>query len=172
MIAPLEDLQPSVPASAFVAANATVAGNVLLGRHASVWFNAVLRGDVEAIVVGDESNIQDGAILHTDPGFPVRIGQGVTIGHAARLHGCTVMDGALIGIGATVLDGAVIGRDSLIGANSLVTPGKQIPERVLVMGAPARVIRELTDAEVKELRRAAAEYVKLGATYARAGNFG
>jgi carbonic anhydrase/acetyltransferase-like protein (isoleucine patch superfamily) len=156
---------PSVGPECFVAPNAILIGAVQLEEKASVWFGAVLRGDVAAIRIGAASNVQDGVIIHSDPGFPVNIGRGVTIGHAAKLHGCTVEDGALIGIGATVLDGAVIGRNALIGANSLIAPGKLIPERALVMGSPGRVVRTLTDEEVKELEWAAEEYVRNSAHY-------
>lgn len=165
MILTYEGQAPSVPANSFVAPNATLIGSVELGEEASVWFGAVLRGDTEPIQIGARSNVQDGVVIHSDPGFPVTVGQGVTIGHAARLHGCTVEDGALIGIGATVLDGAVIGKHALIGANSLIPPGKVIPERALVMGSPGKVVRTLTDEEVEELRWGAKEYVHSSAQY-------
>lgn len=165
MILTFQGVAPSVPSNSFVAPNATLVGSVELGEEASVWFGAVLRGDVATIRIGATSNVQDGVIIHSDPGFPVTIGRGVTIGHAAKLHGCTVEDGALIGIGATVLDGAVIGKNALIGANSLIPPGKVIPERALVMGSPGKVVRMLTDEEVKQLEWAAEEYVRSGAQY-------
>jgi carbonic anhydrase/acetyltransferase-like protein (isoleucine patch superfamily) len=165
MIFPYRDKCPSIAPTSFVANNATVIGDVNIGEHASVWFGAVLRGDVAGIRIGARSNIQDGTIIHADPGYPVTIGESVTVGHGAKLHGCTVEDGALIGIGATVLDGAVIGRHALIGANALVAPGKMIPERALVMGSPGKVIRVLTDAEVKELDWSAEHYVASAVEY-------
>jgi carbonic anhydrase/acetyltransferase-like protein (isoleucine patch superfamily) len=157
--------RPSVASTSFIASNATLIGAVEIGEQASVWFGAVLRGDVAAIRVGASSNIQDGAIVHADPGFPVTIGAGVTVGHGAKLHGCTIEDGALVGIGATVLDGAVVGKNALIGANALIPPGKTIPDRALVMGSPGKVVRILTDDEVKELDWAAGEYVKSAGEY-------
>jgi carbonic anhydrase/acetyltransferase-like protein (isoleucine patch superfamily) len=169
MMLTFQGVAPSVPSNSFVAPNATLVGSVELGEEASVWFGAVLRGDVATIRIGATSNVQDGVIIHSDPGFPVTIGRGVTIGHAAKLHGCIVEDGALIGIGATVLDGAVIGKNALIGANSLIPPGKVIPERALVMGSPGKVVRMLTDEEVKQLEWAAEEYVRSCAQYLAAG---
>lgn len=165
MMLTFKGAKPSIGPGCFVAPNATLIGSVQLAEQASVWFGAVLRGDVAAISIGAASNVQDGTVIHSDPGFPVNIGRGVTIGHAAKLHGCTVEDGALIGIGATVLDGAVIGKNALIGANSLIPPGKIIPERALVMGSPGKVVRTLTDAEVKELEWAADEYVRSSEEY-------
>jgi carbonic anhydrase/acetyltransferase-like protein (isoleucine patch superfamily) len=165
MILTFEGKTPSVPASSFVAPNATLIGSVELGDEASVWFGAVLRGDTETIRIGTRSNVQDGVVVHSDPGFPVTIGEGVTIGHAAKLHGCIIEDGALIGIGATVLDGAVIGKHALIGANTLIPPGKVIPERALVMGSPGKVVRTLSEEEVEELGWGAKEYVHRSAQY-------
>lgn len=165
MMLAYQGVRPTVGPACFVAPNAILVGSVRLDEKASVWFGAVLRGDVAAIRIGATSNVQDGVIIHADPGFPVDIGRGVTIGHAAKLHGCTVEDGALIGIGATVLDGAVIGKQALIGANALVPPGKVIPERALVMGSPGKIVRMLTDDEVTELAWAAEEYVRISAEY-------
>lgn len=159
MILPYRNTSPSIAPTSFVAGNATVIGDVQIGDHASIWFGAVLRGDVAAIRIGARANVQDGAVVHADPGHPVQIGAGATVGHGAKLHGCTVGEGALIGIGATVLDGAVIGRQALVGANALVPPGKTIPERALVMGSPAKIVRLLTDAEAAELDWAADQYV-------------
>ncbi|WP_121333633.1 gamma carbonic anhydrase family protein [Pseudomonas aeruginosa] len=161
MILAYQGTRPELGKDCFVAENATVVGQVTLGNRSSVWFNAVLRGDVEHIEVGAESNLQDGVIVHADPGSQVRIGNRVTVGHAAVLHGCTVEEGALIGIGATVLDGAVIGSQSLIAARSLIPPGKQIPPRSLVMGVPGKVVRSLTQDELQSLAWAADEYVHL-----------
>jgi carbonic anhydrase/acetyltransferase-like protein (isoleucine patch superfamily) len=161
-------VHPSIHGEAFVADNATLIGAVTVGAHASIWFNAVLRGDVEAIEIGEGTNIQDGAILHTDPGAPLRVGRDVTVGHGAVLHGCEVRDGSLVGIRAVVLDHAVIGRDCLIGSNALVTPRQQIPDGSLVLGSPAKVVRRLTEAEIEELRFAAGHYVRSGSVYLRA----
>ena len=143
----------------FVAESAEVIGNVALEIESSIWFNAVLRGDNELISIGRGSNIQDLSVLHTDPGFPLTIGEGCTIGHRAILHGCTIGDHSLIGMGATILNGARIGRHCLIGANALITEGKEIPDNSLVIGSPGKVVREL-DAEARErLHQSAAHYV-------------
>ncbi|MCY4323940.1 MAG: gamma carbonic anhydrase family protein [Gammaproteobacteria bacterium] len=156
---------PEIHEGCFVAPNATLIGKVRLARDASVWFGAVLRGDTEPIDLGEGSNVQDQAVLHTDPGFPLAIGKGVTIGHLAMLHGCTIEDSALVGIGAVVLNGARIGEESLVGAGALVTEGKVIPPRSLVVGSPARVIRTLSDAQVAGLKMNAAHYVENGKRY-------
>lgn len=146
--------------SAFIAAGAVVIGDVTLAADASVWFNAVLRGDSESLRIGEGSNIQDGAICHADPGFPLVIGAGVTIGHRAIAHGATIGDHSLIGMGAIVMNGARIGSHCLVGAGALVTEGKVFPRRSLILGAPAKLIRAVTDEEVAMLRRAAASYVE------------
>lgn len=159
MIYALDDDTPRIDPTAWLAPGCHVMGKVGIGADASVWFGATLRGDNEPIVVGQGSNIQENAVLHTDMGYPLSIGAGCTIGHKAMLHGCTVGDGSLIGMGATVLNGAVIGRDCLIGAGALVTEGKEIPDGSLVMGVPARVIRPLDDAALAGLRRSADTYV-------------
>ncbi len=143
----------------FVADNATLIGKVRLLDEASVWFNAVLRGDNEWIEIGRRSNVQDGSVLHTDPGFELTIGDGVTIGHKAMLHGCLVGSGSLIGIGSTLLNGSRIGENTIVGAQALVTEGKQFPDGVLVIGAPAKVARELTDEEIAGIRASADHYV-------------
>ncbi|KVR00371.1 gamma carbonic anhydrase family protein [Burkholderia ubonensis] len=148
----LGDRAPTVHASAFVADTATIVGDVRLGADSSVWFSAILRGDTEPIVVGAGTNIQDGAVLHTDAGCPLTIAAHVTVGHQAVLHGCTIDEGSLIGIQAVVLDGAVIGRQCLVGAGAVVTAGKVFPERSLILGAPAKVVRTLTDEDVARLR--------------------
>ena len=163
----LDDKVPQIPATAWVAAEAVVIGDVTLGERVTVLPGAIIRGDNDSITVGDDSNLQDGAVLHADPGFPLAIGAGVTVGHQAMLHGCTIGDGSLIGIQAVLLNGAVIGRDSLVGAGALVTEGKTFADRSLVIGAPARVLRELSDAAIADLRAAAASYVERGARYAR-----
>ena len=152
----------------YVAPGAMLIGRVVLDDRATVWFGAILRGDNEPIVVGPASNVQDGAVLHADPGFPLTLGAYVTVGHQAMLHGCTVGDGSLIGIKAVVLNGATIGRACLIGANALIPEGKAIPDRSLVIGSPGKVVRTLSDADVAGLRRAADVYVANGARY-RAG---
>ena len=149
----------------FVAPSAAVIGRVVLGRDASVWFGAVLRGDVHAIEIGEETNIQDNAVVHVDSDAPARIGARVTIGHAAVVHGCTVGDYSLIGIGATILSHAKIGNYCLVGAGALITERKEFPDRSLIIGAPARRMRELSDAEVEMLRASAAHYAERGRIY-------
>ncbi|MEJ8855101.1 gamma carbonic anhydrase family protein [Variovorax robiniae] len=156
---------PHVPASAFVAPEATLIGQVRLGEQASVWFGAVVRGDNEPIDIGDASNIQEGAVLHADPGFPLRIGANVTVGHQAMLHGCTIGEGSLIGIQAVVLNGAVIGKNCLVGAGAIVTERKVFPDRSLILGAPAKVARQLTDEDVARLLQSAAGYARRAAEY-------
>jgi carbonic anhydrase/acetyltransferase-like protein (isoleucine patch superfamily) len=149
----------------FVAASATVIGSVILGDEASVWFNTVIRGDNDVITVGTRSNVQDGSVLHTDAGIPLTIGAEVSIGHQAMLHGCTIGDGSLIGIKALILNHAVIGRECLIGANSLVTEGKTVPDRSLVLGSPGKVVRTLSDEEVALQHWIAAHYVENARRY-------
>ena len=161
----LGDRHPEVEPSAWVAPGAAVIGSVYLGPRASVWFGAVLRGDTEAIVVGEGTNVQDNAVLHTDAGFPLAIGRDCTIGHKAILHGCTIGDETLIGMGATVLNGARIGRNCLIGAGALVTEGKEIPDGSLVMGMPAKVVRPLDSAAFEGLRASARSYQERAARY-------
>lgn len=150
---------------AYIAPSATVIGRVTVHRDASIWFNAVLRGDCDDIILGVESNVQDGAVLHADFGYPVSVGQGVTIGHKAMLHGCTVGNNVLIGMNATVLNGAVIGDNCIIGANALVTEGKIIPPNSLVIGAPGKVVRAVSDSEVVRNQEAAQHYVENGKRY-------
>ncbi len=154
----LDGITPEIDDDAWVAPDANVIGQITLGAGVGVWFGATLRGDTEPIVVGQGSNIQENAVLHTDVGFPLTIGRDCTIGHKAMLHGCTIGDETLIGMGATVLNGAVIGKNCLIGACALVTEGKEIPDGSLVVGAPAKVIRTLDDAAVQGLRASAAHY--------------
>jgi len=151
----------------FVAPSAAVIGRVVLGRDVSVWFGAVLRGDNNEIRLGDSSNVQDTAVIHVDGDAPATIGRGVTIGHAAVVHGCTVDDYSLIGIGATILSHAVIGKHCLVGAGALVTERKVFADRSLIIGAPARRARELTDEEVRSLEESAAHYVEAGRRYRR-----
>lgn len=143
----------------FIADNATLVGSVVLENNASIWFNAVVRGDNDVITIGENTNVQDGAILHTDPGFKLTLGKGVTVGHKAMLHGCEVGDYSLVGINAVVLNGAKIGKHCLIGANALITEGMVIPDGSMVMGSPAKVKRELTDQQKTLLEASAAHYV-------------
>jgi carbonic anhydrase/acetyltransferase-like protein (isoleucine patch superfamily) len=158
----LGDSKPQLPPEGeyWIAPSATVLGNVILHPGASVWFNAVVRGDNDPIVIGADSNIQDGSILHTDVGAPLTIGAGVTVGHKVMLHGCEIGDNSLIGIGAVVLNGARIGKNCLIGANALITEGKVIPDNSLVMGQPGKVVRELEEGQIEGLRMSAQHYVQ------------
>ena len=162
----LGEFQPQIDPSAWVAESAVVIGRVVLGPGASVWYGAVLRGDNERIVIGANSNVQEGAVLHTDPGQPLAIGAGVTVGHQAMLHGCTVHDGALIGIQAVVLNGAVIGPRCLVGAGALVTEGKCFdePER-LIVGSPAAVKRPLSPEQIESLAASARNYAARALRY-------
>jgi len=155
----LGDRQPTLGRDVWIAPDATVIGDVRLGDNASVWWNAVLRGDNDTITIGANSNIQDGSVLHVDEGVPLTVGAHVTIGHLVMLHGCTIGDESLIGIKTVILNNAVIGRNCIIGANSLIAEGKVIPERSLVMGSPGKVVRQLTDDEVARLHGAAQGYV-------------
>lgn len=164
-----EGTAPELPAdgSAWVADNATVLGKVRLREKASVWFSATLRGDNEWIEVGARSNVQDSCVFHTDMGFPLVVGEGCTIGHLAMLHGCTIGNNTLIGMGATVMNGARIGDNCIIGAHSLIPEGKEIPDNSLVVGMPGKVIRSLDDAALEQVREAANIYVDKAARYAR-----
>ena len=151
----------------WVAPNATLVGKVKLEQGASVWFGAVLRGDNELIHIGEQSNVQDGTVMHTDMGSPLTVGKGVTIGHNAMLHGCTVGDYSLIGINAVILNGAKIGKYCIIGANTLIGEGKEIPDGSLVVGSPGKVVRELSEAQKNMLEASAAHYVHNAQRYAR-----
>ena len=151
---------PKTEFAAFIAPNATIIGNVELAKDSSVWFGAILRGDNDLISIGEATNVQDGTIIHTDDGIPLRVGARVTIGHAAILHGCTVGDESLVGIGAVLLNGSSIPRHCVVGARALVTEGKTFPERSLIIGSPARAIRTLTDEEIEGIRASAAHYVE------------
>ena len=144
----------------WIAPNAVAIGDVILKRNASVWWGAVLRGDNEPITIGENSNIQDGSVLHTDPGFPLLIGRNVTVGHMVMLHGCTIGDGTLVGIGSVIMNGAKIGKNCLIGARALITEGKEIPDNSMVMGAPGKVIRELTPEQIAGMQQGADRYVE------------
>ncbi len=163
----LGGVAPQTAQGAWIAPEAQVIGNVVMGEGASIWFGAVVRGDNDPIVIGKCSNIQDGSVLHSDPGSPLTIGEAVTVGHKVVLHGCTVGDNSLIGTGAIILNRAVIGRDSIVGAGSLVPEGKVFPAGVLLLGQPARVVRKLTVEEIEGLRRSAAHYVENGQRFAR-----
>ncbi|MEM9304224.1 MAG: gamma carbonic anhydrase family protein [Pseudomonadota bacterium] len=158
--------RPELGAGAWVAPGAQVIGDVHLGEKASVWFNAVLRADIDRIDIGAGSNIQDGSVLHVDEGYPIRIGPDVTVGHKVMLHGCTIDEGALIGINAVILNGAHIGAHSIVGANALVTEGKLFPARSLILGAPAKVVRTLGEHELAMLADAGSHYVHAASLYA------
>ncbi|HIZ52041.1 MAG TPA: gamma carbonic anhydrase family protein [Candidatus Pseudomonas excrementavium] len=163
----LGDDRVEMAEDAWIADTATVIGKVRLEAGASVWFNAVLRGDNELILIGENSNVQDGAVMHTDPGAPLTLGKGVTVGHKAMLHGCTVGDDSLIGINAVVLNGAKIGRNCIIGANALIPEGKEIPDGSLVMGSPGKVVRQLTEQQQQAVIAGAAHYVHNARRYRR-----
>jgi carbonic anhydrase/acetyltransferase-like protein (isoleucine patch superfamily) len=166
----LDDLRPNVPESGryWIASDAHVIGNVRIAADVGIWFGSVVRGDNEAIEIGEGSNIQEGCVLHTDPGFPMAIGPGCTIGHRAILHGCTLGENTLIGMGAIVLNGARIGANSLVGAGALVTEGKEFPDNSLIVGTPARVVRTLDAEAIEHVRRAASVYVAKWQRFAHA----
>jgi len=161
----LGDKKPVIPASCYISEEATIIGSVILGERVSILFGAVLRADNEPIVIGDDSNVQDNSVLHTDPGCPLTIGKGVTIGHCVMLHGCTIGDGSLIGIQSVVLNRSVIGKDCLVGAGAVVTEGKSFPDRSVIFGAPAKVVRELNEENATRLRMSAESYVVRGQNY-------
>ena len=154
----LKDKKPKNSGENWVAPNATIIGDVTLEKNSSVWFNAVIRGDNENIHVGEGSNVQDVSVLHTDPGCPLKIGKDVTIGHLVMLHGCTIGDNSLIGIGAVILNNAKIGKNCIIGAKALITENKEIPDNSLVVGAPGRVIKKLTDEQIRQITENAKHY--------------
>ncbi len=158
----LGDKAPTLPADGeyWIAPTATVVGNVILKKNASIWFGAVLRGDNDPITIGENSNIQDNSVLHTDVGMPLTIGANVTVGHMVMLHGCTIGDGSLIGIGSIVLNGAKIGKNCIIGASSLITEGKEIPDNSMVMGSPGKVVRTLSEAQAAGVAAGALHYVE------------
>ena len=161
----LDGVAPRMADSAWVADSAQVMGNVVLAENSSVWFGAVLRGDTETITLGEGSNIQDGSVMHADVGFPLTVGKRVTVGHQVMLHGCTIGDESLIGIGATVLNGAKIGRNCLVGAGSLVTEGKEFPDGSMIIGSPAKVVKSLTPEQIEGLRRSAGHYIENAERY-------
>ena len=155
----LDDFQPAVAATAWVADSAQVIGNVTLGDHSSVWFGVVIRGDTSTISVGKGSNVQDNSVLHADHGMPLVIGEGVTVGHQVMLHGCTVGNNCLIGIGAIVLNGAKIGNNCLVGAGALVTEGKEFPDGSMIIGSPAEAVRMLSPEQMQGLKMSAESYI-------------
>ena len=159
MIYDFEKNIPEVHPDAWVASNATLIGKVKLEKNSSIWFNAVLRGDIELISIGENSNIQDGSVLHTDPGYKLNVGKGVTVGHMVMLHGCQISDNTLIGIGSIILNNAKIGKNCIIGANSLITENKIIPDNSLVVGSPGRILRKVTEEEIKAIHENAKHYV-------------
>jgi len=149
----------------YVAPDASLIGSVILENDVSVWFNVVIRADNDQVTIGESTNVQDGSVLHVDPGYPMTLGKRVTIGHKVMLHGCTVGDGALIGINSVIMNGAKIGKSSLIGANTLIAEGKEIPDGVLVLGSPGKIVRELKQEEKEQLLRIAAGYVERSRLY-------
>lgn len=157
---------PETGQAAFVAENAAITGDVTLGKDSSVWFSAVIRGDGPHIEIGERSNIQDGCVLHADPGYPLAVGSRVTIGHGAILHGCEVGDGSLIGMGAIVLNGAKIGKNCIVGAGALVTGGKEFEDGMLILGSPAKAVRRLTPVEIASNLSSAKHYVEQAKEYA------
>ena len=159
MIYDFEKNVPEVHPDAWVASNATIIGKVKLEKNSSIWFNAVLRGDIELITIGESSNIQDGSVLHTDPGYPLTVGKGVTVGHMVMLHGCQISDYSLVGIGSIILNNAKIGKNCIIGANTLITENKIIPDNSLVVGSPGRVLRKVTEDEIKSILENGKHYV-------------
>tara|TARA_B100001029_G_scaffold95881_1_gene78717 strand:+ start:198 stop:701 length:504 start_codon:yes stop_codon:yes gene_type:complete len=160
MIYDFEKNVPEVHPDAWVASNATLIGKVKLEKNSSIWFNAVLRGDIELITIGENSNIQDGSVLHTDPGYKLNVGKGVTVGHMVMLHGCQIANDSLVGIGSIILNNAKIGKNCIIGANSLITENKIIPDNSLVVGSPGRVLRKVTEDEIKAIHENAKHYVE------------
>lgn len=167
MIYTLEGLTPRLGRDVYVAPNATVVGDVELGDEVSIWFGAVLRGDVERLTIGRRSNVQDNSVLHSDPGSPLTLGENVTVGHAVILHGCTIGDGSLIGMGASILNDTRIGRNCLVGANALITEGKEYADGMLIVGSPARAIRLLTPDELARMAGSAGRYIEQGRIYSK-----
>ncbi len=162
----LDGIKPELASDIhFIAKSATIIGNVIIGKEASVWFGVVIRGDNEPIILGPGSNVQDNSVLHSDPGFPLTIGERCTIGHNAIVHGCTIGNNCLIGMGASVLNGAKIGNNCLIGAGALITSGKIIPDNSMVIGAPGKVVRQLEENEIKSLDASAEIYIRNAKLY-------
>ena len=167
MLYSIDNITPDCSQANFIASNATVIGNVQLEKNVSIWFNVVIRGDNDPIKIGAGSNVQDGSILHTDSGAPLTIGKMVTVGHKVMLHGCTISDHCLIGINSTILNHALIGKYSIVGANSLITENKTFPENSLIMGSPAKVIRELNSEELLMIEYSAQGYILNGKRFAK-----
>ncbi len=161
----LGDVRPDIDDSAYITDSATLIGNVRLKANASIWFGATLRGDNELISVGENSNIQEASVLHTDKGYPLTVGDNVTVGHQAMLHGCSIGDGSLIGIQAVILNGAKIGRNCLVGAGALVTEGKEFPDNSLIIGSPAKAVRTLSEEQLAALKQSAQMYVDRARNY-------
>lgn len=166
MIHQFQGQMPNVHTSSFIASSADIIGNVFIGEYSSIWFGAVLRGDIDSLHIGNYTNIQDNSTVHNDEGFPVVIGDHATIGHNSIIHGCKISNNTLIGMGSTILNGAEIGEYTIIGAGSLVTKGKKIPSGVLCMGVPAKVIRKLTLEEKESIKKSAEHYAELSMKYA------
>ena len=160
MIYNFNNISPKLDKDSWYAPNSVLIGDVTLKKDANIWFNATLRGDLEPIIIGEGSNIQDGSVIHTDPGCPTIVGKGVTVGHMVMLHGCEISDDCIIGIGSTILNKAKIGKNCIIGANSLVTENKVIPDRSLVLGSPGKVVRQVTDEEIEHIKENARDYVE------------
>ena len=160
MIYDFKNNVPSLHKESWVASNAVLIGKVILKKDANVWFNVVLRGDIEPITIGEGSNVQDGSVFHTDPGCPLTLGKNVTVGHMVTLHGCEIADDTLIGIGSTILNKTKIGKNCIIGANTLIAENKVIPDRSLVLGSPGKIIRLVTEEEIKEIKENAKHYVE------------
>ena len=160
MIYEFRNNTPTLDKDSWVASNAILIGKVILKKDANVWFNVVLRGDIEPITIGEGSNVQDGSVFHTDPECPLTLGKGVTVGHMVMLHGCEIDDNTLIGIGSTILNKTKIGKNSIIGANTLIPENKTIPERSLVLGSPGKVIRQVTDKEIEAIKENANHYIE------------
>ncbi|WP_454295855.1 gamma carbonic anhydrase family protein [Salana multivorans] len=165
VVRPFGQATPHIAPSAWLAPGAVVVGDVAIGADSAIFYNTVLRGDCSLITIGERSNLQDGVVVHVDDDFPTIVGDDVSVGHAAVLHGCTIGDGCLIGMSSTVMSGAVVEPGAMVAAGALVTPGKTVPSGTLVAGVPARVVRELTDAEKEHLRHNAAHYLELAAAH-------
>lgn len=172
MIHHYKGVEPKIDSSVFVAKDAVIIGDVEIGEESSVWFKAVIRGDVDKTIIGKRVNIQDLTLIHQSPNLPVIIEDDVTIGHQVTIHGCTIRQNALIGMAATILDGAEIGENAFIGAGSLVTPGTKIPPNSLAIGSPAKVVRELTEKDIQEMKRIRQSYVDKGRYYKEETNLG
>ncbi len=170
MILPYQEKKPKIAESAYIAKGVVLSGDIVIGEESSLWFNTVIRGDVSPTIIGDRVNIQDNSTLHQSPDFPLILEDDVTVGHNVILHSCHVKKGALIGMGAIVLDGAVIGEEAMVGAGALVPPGKTVPPRTLVVGSPAKVMRELNENDYAEMRRIRQTYVQKGQYYKQLEN--